>query len=186
MSGLPDTWVSPEQYLTLEDEAESKSEYIDGVIYAMPGAMPLHSLIVANVIAELRSGLRGGRCRVYASDLKVTTPNRKRYFYPDASVICGELLLTEDRKDIVMNPTVMIEVLTPGTAAYDRGPKFLSYQTIPSLEDYVLVSQDERRVESYRRQGESWLYTRIEDQDASLVIASIGTELKLTEIYLGA
>ena len=185
MAALPQTWISPDEYLARESEAEYKSEYVDGVVHAMAGASPLHNLIALNVGAELRSGLRGGPCLAYASDLKVATPNRKRLSYPDASVICGEPALVEGRKDVVTNPTVLIEVLSEGTAGYDRGPKFLAYQSIPGLQEYVLVSQDEPRVECYRRQGDGWFYTRVEGLDGALRLHSVGCELKLSEVYLG-
>ena len=185
MASVPDTWLSPEEYLAREDKADTKCEYLDGVVYSMSGASPMHNLIVMNIGGELRNALRGSRCRVYASDLKVTTPTRKRYFYPDLSVICGEPVLAEERQDVVTNPTVIVEVLSSSTSAYDRGAKFLAYQSISSLQEYVLVSQDERRVECYRRQTESgWYYTRVEHPDSSLSLASLGVELKLDEIYL--
>ena len=121
MESVHTSWISAEQYLAREQQAETKNEYYDGSIYAMSGAMPVHNLLVANVIGELRNGLRGGDCRVYASDLKVTTPNGKRYFYPDATIICGEPVLWDEHKDVVTNPKVIIEVLSASTAAYDRG-----------------------------------------------------------------
>jgi Uma2 family endonuclease len=180
---VPDLYVSPDDYLALEAEAEEKSEYLDGIIYAMPGATPLHNLIVANVIRELGNRLRGTPCRAYASDLKVTTPNGRRFFYPDVSVICGSPILADHRRDVVTNPTVVVEVLSERTAAYDRGAKFLAYQSVPHLQEYVLVAQDECRVECYRRQGSGWFYTRVEDRQASLCLDSIKVELSLVEIY---
>ena len=186
MTVLPNPWTSPEQYLAAEEAAETKSEYFDGSVLAMSGASFRHNTLVSNTIQVLGTALRSGPCRVFPSDLKVTVPSRKRYFYPDASVICGRPLAAEKRKDVATNPTVLIEVLSESTAAYDRGPKFFSYQTIPSLQEYVLLWQDEQRAEVYRRSGESsWLYTLLDGNEATLRLDSVRVELALSDLYLG-
>lgn len=174
--------VSVEQYLAADRTAESKSEYYDGVVYAMSGASLRHNLIVTNLITTLKNGLRGGKCRVYPSDLRVST-SRRRYFYPDVTVVCGSAETADERNDILLNPTLLVEVLSDSTAAYDRGRKFLSYQTIPSLKEYLLVAQDEPRIECYRRQAEGWLYTQASSPDAAVSLESLGIELPLAEIY---
>jgi len=175
--------VSVEEYLAADRTAESKSEYYDGVVYAMSGASLRHNLIVTNLITTLKNGLRGGKCRVYPSDLRVSTPSRRRYFYPDVTVVCGSAQTADERNDILLNPTLLIEVLSDSTAACDRGRKFLSYQTIPSLKEYLLVAQDEPRIECYRRQTEGWLYTQVFSPEAAVNLESLGIELALAEIY---
>ena len=187
MATLRDSYVSPQEYLALERTADFKSEYVDGIIYQMSGASIPHNLIAANLLGSLWTPLRDGSCRVFGSDLKIRTPNGKRYFYPDLSVICGPPQIADDKKDVVLNPKLIIEVLSESTAGYDRGTKFLAYQAIPSLEEYVLVWQDRFLVESYRRQGqEAWLYTKAEGQQATLELPSIGVSVSLAEIYRNA
>ena len=175
--------VSVEEYLAADREAEYKSEYYDGVVYGMSGASLPHNRVVANLIAAFAVRLRGGKCRVYPSDLRVSTPSRRRYFYPDVTVVCGAAQAADDRSDILLNPTVVVEVLSDSTAAYDRGCKFLSYQTIPSLQEYLLVTQDEPRVECYRRQDQGWLYTQVAGPEAAVHLDSLSFDLPLAEIY---
>jgi Uma2 family endonuclease len=185
MESIADLRVSPEQYLTLDDQAELKSEFADGLVFAISPASPVHDLLVSNVGAQLRSGLRGGPCRAYGSGLRVTTPSRHSYSYPDLSVICGHPELADGRKDVVTNPTVIVEVLSESSAARDRGHKFLAYQMIPSLLEYLLVSPEEPRLECYRRRGDtSWVYTRVEGLGSSLRLRSVDVKLTLQEVYL--
>lgn len=124
MSPLPGYRLSPEEYLALERKAEHKSEYIDGIIYAMAGGSERHNLIAANIIIALGTQLRNRPCRVYTSDLKVGAPNSTRFFYPDVSVICGEPQFVDDEKDVILNPILIAEVLSESTAAFDRGKNF--------------------------------------------------------------
>lgn len=175
--------VSVEEYLAAERVAESKSEYYDGVVYAMSGASLAHNQIVTNLIVALQNRLKGGKGRAYPGDLRVSTPSGHRYFYPDVTVVCGPAQTFDERNDILLNPTVVVEVLSDSTAAYDRGRKFLSYQTIPSLKEYLLVAQDEQRVETFRRQPGGWLYTQIAHPEAAVALESLGLELPLVEIY---
>lgn len=184
MSTQPNYYVTPEEYLAVERQAEYKSEYVDGVMYAMAGGSERHNLLAANMIIEIGSRLRGRPCRVYPSDLKVRVPNSRRFFYPDVSVICGETKFADNEKDVVLNPVLVVEVLSESTAGVDRGKKFLSYQQIDSLEEYLLVSQDECLIEKYvRRDDGSWLYTKVSGVDAIIKLASIGCELPLSGIY---
>jgi Uma2 family endonuclease len=187
MASVPNYYVSPEEYLALERKAEFKSEYMDGVIYALAGGSPRHSLLAANIIVSLGMQLRGCNCRVYTSDLKVTTPNLQRYFYPDVSVICGETGVLDEQEDVVLNPILIVEVSSESTAAYDRGKKFLSYQQIDSLQEYLLVSQDEILVEGYARQGnDTWLYTKVTHMEGVLTLPSVNCTLALKDVYLKA
>ena len=182
MASLPQSHLTAEEYLARERVAERKSEYIDGVVVAMAGASERHNLIVANVIMTIGPALRGGPCRVYPSDLKVRVGSR--FFYPDVSVICGDTIFADDEKDVVLNPTLIVEVLSETTRDYDRGPKFFSYQQIPSLQDYLLVHQDEVMVEHYRRHPpNAWLYTQTVGLGSTLELPSLGYRMALTDIY---
>jgi Uma2 family endonuclease len=184
MASIPDYFLSPQEYLTLERKAEFKSEYMDGVVYAMAGASTRHNLIVANLIITLGAQLKGRPCRVYPSDLKVRVPNSKRFFYPDVSVVCGDDEFADAEQDVILNPTLIVEVSSESTAAFDRGKKFLSYQQIGSLQEYLLVSQDEILVEGYARQGnDTWLYTKVTGLDGKLILPSIESELALRDVY---
>jgi Uma2 family endonuclease len=184
MSLQQHTYLTPDEYLAMERQAEYKSEYIDGVVYAMSGASFKHNAIVANVIAELVPRLRSGPCRALPSDMKVRLPDSRKFFYPDVSVFCGEPQFHDDRTDVLLNPVVIIEVLSESTAAFDRGGKFQSYQQLESLREYILISQDQYLVEQYVRQtGESWTYTAIIGPESSLVLPSINCTLSLAAIY---
>ncbi len=184
MASLPSYYLSPEEYLATERRAEFKSEYVDGAVYAMSGASEQHNLIVANLIVMLGTQLRVGPCRVYPSDLKVRVPSGRSYFYPDVSVICGKTEFADDQRDVELNPTVVIEVLSESTAAFDRGKKFQSYQQIVSLKEYLLVSQDEQVVEHYlRRDDGHWLYTKIGWHDESIELPSISCRLAVRDVY---
>jgi len=184
VASVPKYYLSPEEYLALERKAEFKSEYMDGVVYAFAGGSERHNLIVANTIITLGAQLKGRPCKVYPSDLKVRTPNLKRFFYPDVSVVCGEVEFADDKRDVILNPTLIVEVSSESTAAFDRGKKFLSYQQITSLQEYLLVSQDEILVEGYARQGsDRWLYTKVTGLEGSFTLSSIECDLALRDVY---
>ena len=184
MSSLPSYYLSPEEYLAIERRAEYKSEYVDGVMYAMAGGSERHNLIAGNLITELNIQLRAAPCRVYPSDLKVRVPNSKRFFYPDVSVVCGEIQFADDVRDVVLNPILIVEVLSESTAAFDRGKKFQSYQQIESLQEYLLVSQDEFVVEHYLRQEDGhWLYTKVSSLDEAIILPNMKCQLTLKNIY---
>ncbi len=183
MASLPNYYLSPEEYLAAERLAEFKSEYVDGAVYAMSGASVPHNLIVSNLIVALGSQLRGGPCRIFPGDLKVHVPSGKNYFYPDVSVVCGEIEFFDEERDVILNPTIIIEVLSKSTAAFDRGKKFQSYQQIVSLREYLLVSQDEQVIEHYLRQHDDhWLYTRI-GHGESIELPGIDCRLSVTDVY---
>jgi Uma2 family endonuclease len=183
MSSLPNYYLSPEEYLSIERRAESKSEYVDGVIYAMAGGSERHNLIAANIIIALGVPLRDRPCRVYPSDLKVRVPNSKRFFYPDVSVICGETQFADEERDVILNPVLVVEVLSESTEAFDRGKKFSSYQQIVSLQEYLLVGQDEFVAEHYLRQEDGWLYTKASGTDAVLALPALNCRIALSDIY---
>jgi Uma2 family endonuclease len=182
MAIVPEYRVTPEDYLRLERAAEIKSEYDDGVIYAMSGASYPHNLIVAGLIRSLGNRLRPG-CRVTPSDLKVRILRPTRFYYPDVTIVCGPPVFADDEKDVLLNPLIVFEVLSETTAGFDRGRKFHSYQTIESLQEFVLVAQDRYLVEHYRRDGERWVYTPAKGRDARLPLPAVNCELPLDEIY---
>ncbi|HEV2855721.1 MAG TPA: Uma2 family endonuclease [Thermoanaerobaculia bacterium] len=177
-------YLTPEEYLVIERQAEIRSEYLDGEMFAMTGGSFQHTLIIGNVAGELRQQVRRRGCKVCPNDLRVRVPTTGLYTYPDVVVVCGDPLLDDEHRDTLLNPTLIVEVLSPTTEAYDRGKKFEHYRTIDSLAEYVLVAQDEPRVERYLRQnGNSWLFSEIKGLDARIPLRSIECELALAEIY---
>jgi Uma2 family endonuclease len=176
-------WISPDEYLALERAAETKSDYVNGEIFAMAGASVQHVQIVLNVIDVLRSALRGRPCRVLGSDLRLKVSSTGLYTYPDAFVVCGELQLEDNRRDTVLNPVVIIEVLSPSTEAYDRGEKFAHYRRLESLREYVLISQDRYRVERYVRCDGDWTLREFSGPDARVHLESIGCDLPMADLY---
>ena len=175
---------SPEEYLSLERAAEFKSEYLNGEIFAMSGGSPEHSAISVNVTISIGTQLRGKPCRPFSNDMKVRTDPSGLFSYPDLSVVCGEPLHHDPHRDILTHPTVIVEVLSPSTEAFDRGRKFAQYQRIETLSDYILIAQDEPRVEHLmRRPGGQWLLTPIAGLPGLLYIESIDCTLDLAELY---
>jgi Uma2 family endonuclease len=185
MIASPQTRITPEQYLEMERASESRSEFYDGYVYAMSGASLPHGIITGNITRALGNQLERRPCLVVPTDLKIRVSPQGLYAYPDVVVVCGEPKLADRRNDILLNPTVIIEVLSPSTEAYDRGFKFHQYQLVESLQEYGLVSQTEARVEIFRRQpnGE-WLLAESPGVDAVCHFKSIACEIALAEIYL--
>ncbi|MCU0718760.1 MAG: Uma2 family endonuclease [Pirellula sp.] len=178
--------ISIAEYLQNERSADFKSEYYDGEIFAMAGWSPSHSLTAANVSGEARQLLKGYGCQVFNSGLRVKVSKTDLYIYPDATIVCGELQFDDEVRDTLLNPTVLIVVLSESTERYDRGRKSRHYRKIPSLKVLVLVSQEEYRVEWYtRKEDNSWLLQERTDLDQSLNLEPIGIQLPLTEIYRG-
>lgn len=180
---LAERLYSPEEYLALERAAETKSEYVDGYIYAMTGASRAHNLITLNIGAELHRQLKGRPCEAYLADMRVKAAKARSYRYPDITVVCGQPEFVDPRFDTLINPTVIIEVLSPSTEASDRGRKFAEYRGIPSLREYLLVSQDQPRIERYARQAEGWLLTVAEGLEAKMRLDAIDCALDLAEVY---
>jgi Uma2 family endonuclease len=174
---------TPEEYLALERNAEFKSEYLDGRIVAMTGASIAHARIAGNLFGELRQRLRGSLCSAFISDMRVQIGGGRRYTYPDVVAVCGEPQLMDRMQDTLMNPALIVEVLSPTTEAYDRGEKFLHYRGIESLQEYVLVAQDRVLVERFVRAGEFWTLSALMDLDASLELTSVECAIPLREIY---
>ena len=184
MSTLTVTHVTPEEYLAAERLSETRSEYLDGGVCPMTGASANHSRIILNISTELNNQLGDRPCEVFPIDMKVRLADSKKFFYPDVSVVCGELQYHDERKDIFLNPDFVVEVLSPSTEAFDRGAKFRAYQTIESLKEYLLVAQDSPAVEQYVRNGDgSWKYKSVVGLESLLTLPSIECTLKLAAVY---
>jgi Uma2 family endonuclease len=181
MSAQPHPRLTAEEYLAIERAAEFKSEFYDGVMYAMAGGSPTHSLIIASLTAALWQALKSRPCRVFVTELRVRV-DPQAYTYPDIAVVCGEPRTSDD--DNLLNPTMLIEVLSPSTESHDRGLKFERYRRLASLNEYVLVSQSEPRVETYVRQASgSWLFTEITGLDSTASFDAVECKIPLGEIY---
>jgi Uma2 family endonuclease len=177
------SWTSAE-YLAAERASPTKHEFFDGEIFAMAGASFEHNKIVGNLVGELRSALRHRPCDVTPSDLRVKVPATGLYTYPDVTVLCGDPLFEDDGRDTLLNPTVLVEVLSESTEGYDRGKKFRNYRSIATFREYVLVAQDGVAVERYTR-GDDGVWSLHESGAGErLVLASIGCEIAVDEIYL--
>jgi Uma2 family endonuclease len=192
---LPQSYVSYSvaEYLALEREAEERHEYLDGQIYEMAGESPEHGTICVNIGGQLYNQLRGKPCQAFSKDMKVRsgpTPKGRYttkglFSYPDLLVVCGEMKFHDEHRDVLLNPTVIIEVLAPSTEAFDRGKKWVRYQTwLPELTDYVLVSQARPQIDHFHRQprGE-WIYSLVNNLEASFHLTSIDCALLLTDVY---
>lgn len=188
MSALVKPRFTPEEYLKMERQADHKSEYYSGEIFAMAEASFTHNVLVANTVLEFGNRLRGRPCRAVTSDQRVLVKPTGLYTYPDVVIVCGQPQFGDDHLDTLTNPLVIIEVLSPATELYDRGEKFAHYQRLESLQDYLLIAQDKCRVEHYSRWSDGrgqWLLTVLDDMHAVIRIASIDAELTLAGIYEG-
>lgn len=180
------SFVTPEEYLRLDRAADYKSEYHGGDIYAMSGGTPRHSLIAVNLAAFLRNALKGRPCTPYNSDLRVAISPEGLYAYPDISVFCQPMEFVFGTDDTATNPAVIFEVLSPSTEAYDRGKKFEHYRQMPSLQEYLLVSQEAPTVERFARAGDGrWILTDAHGLKAAMHLESLGVSLPLAEVYEG-
>jgi Uma2 family endonuclease len=175
--------LTPEEYLRHERLAETKSEYIDGTLVAMSGATRRHVRIATAISGELYQQLKGGPCEVYTADMRTRIVEGNMYAYPDVMVVCGEPRFEDDQFDVLLNPTLIVEVLSESTEGYDRGLKFARYRQRASLMEYVLVAQNRVSVERYSRQGEQWVLTEATSLDDVMDLPSIGCRLALRDIY---
>ena len=177
-------WLTPEEYLLLQSTAEAKSEYLNGEIFPMSGVSREHNLICLNIATDLQLQLMDRACELYAIDVLTKILSTGLYTYPDVVVVCEEPKFEHFRIDVLLNPNLIVEVLSDSTESYDRGKKFAHYRTIDSLKEYVLVSQYECRVEQYVRQpDDKWLYTETTDPAGSIELPSITCRLSLSHIY---
>jgi Uma2 family endonuclease len=182
MSVLAQAFITPQQYLQRERQAEYKSEYWNGEIFAMAGASRAHNQIVSNIIAALSTQLRDKPCSVYPGDMKVKV--QQKYTYPDVTVCCDPELFEDEQHDVLLNPRVLIEVLSDSTEAYDRGLKFFHYQAITSFQEYLLVSQEFCRIEQFTRHVDNtWIYRQFHALDEVVELKSFGCVLALAEVY---
>jgi Uma2 family endonuclease len=180
---LTQTHYTAEEYLTLERNASYKSEFHDGQIYAMTGASRKHNLITVNIAGVLRSQLKKRPCEAYTNDMRVKAAEAHSYHYPDIVVVCGTPQFEDAQLDTLLNPTLLIEVLSPSTEAYDRGGKFAHYRKIATLREYLLVTHNLPSIERYVRQGDVWILTEALGFEASVPLESIDCVLSLREVY---
>ena len=184
MPSQPKLHYTPEEYLALERRTEYRSEYFNGEIFAMSGASEAHNLIVTNIVRELSLQFKGRPCKVYAGDMRVKVSPTGLYTYPDVVALCGESHFDDDQKDTLLNPTLIIEVLSPSTEAYDRGDKFGHYRKLTSLQEYVLLSQEKLHIDHYVRQPDNqWLLSEASSPQDTVRLPSIDCSLTLAEVY---
>ncbi len=176
---------SPEEYLELERRAETRHEFVDGIIYAMAGESLSHSRICINLAGEVRAKLKGKNCEALSPNMKVRAEGKGMYAYPDLTIVCGKPLFHDRQRDVLLNPKVIIEVLSPSTQRYDQMKKFFRYRKeLPSLTDYVLIYQDAPFIEHHEKQPDGrWTHNAADGIDDVLRIVSIEIELSLREIY---
>ena len=187
MSRLPTRRLfTASEYLLIERQAHEKSEYDRGQIFAMAGASQQHEIIAGNCFGLLWQELTKRGCGVYKSDMKVRANHAKRFSYPDVVAVCGEQSFADERRDVLLNPMVIIEVLSPSTAAYDQGDKAQDYRSILSLRDLLFVNQEESRIEHFARQDQTtWQLASHCGLDASVELKSVGCTLKAADVYRG-
>lgn len=174
--------ITPSQYLARERKATYKSEYLNGEVHPMAGASRIHVLICINLLTLLKIALRGSECQCYHSDLRVRVS--ESFVYPDVTVTCGEEEYLDSAIDTLLNPMLLIEVLSPSTEEYDRGPKFEAYRSLPSLREYLLVAQDRHHVELFRlNDAGRWELFEVSGLESSIELTSVGCTLSLAEIY---
>ena len=187
-TGAAQTHLTPEEYIAFErkflpDSEIVRHEYMNGEIIPMPGASRAHNLIAGNIFGELRNQLKTVDVKSICREMRVSIPTARSYFYPDVGVVCEEPRFEDDVFDMLLNPIIVVEVLSPSTEAYDRGEKFAHYRQLTSLQEYILVAQDRVLVEHYRRQEKQWVLTDFRTLDEILPFPSIQCELPLGEIY---
>ena len=175
---------TPDEYLALERQSEIRHEFLDGTVYAMAGESLAHSAICFNLNVAVGLQLRGTNCRGLSPNMKVRAGEAGLYAYPDLAIVCGAALFHDKYRDVLINPIVIVEVLSRSTQTYDRGEKFERYKSIETLADYVLVSQDRARLEHYSRQSDgTWSHAELVGAVADLTLDSITCRVRLADIY---
>jgi Uma2 family endonuclease len=175
---------SPEEYLELEIPSVDKHEYIDGEIRLMPGGMPNHNRIINNLSAALNSAFKGKPYEAFVADQRLWIPRKRIYTYPDIMIIKGELQLQEGRKDTLINPFIIVEVLSKSTRNYDKCDKFAAYRTISELQEYILIDQYSSHVEHYvKTEQRKWIFQEYDEGDTKLIFASLPFEILLADLY---
>jgi Uma2 family endonuclease len=184
MSAQQTPWTTVEDYLRAERAATFRSEYLNGQVFVMAGGTPTHSFLMASLTSELFGLALDRGCRLFVSDCRLQVAPEGLYTYPDLMVVCGDVQYADGEKDMVTNPVLIVEVLSKSTEGYDRGEKFAQYRRIPSLQEYLLVSQDKPRLEKYVRLPDgTWNFSSSDGPDGSLDVASLGCQLRLDRIY---
>lgn len=183
MTTVQSELLTPAEYLEIERHSEIKHELINGRMYALPGASRQHIKIALSIAASLRSQMRDRNCDVYMADMRVNVDPSGKYVYPDVVAVCGEQHFEDSEVDTLLNPSVIIEVLSDSTERYDRSDKFDYYRSIASLREYVLVAQDIMRVDHYVLQDGQWVFSALTAAGARLSLTSIECEISLADIY---
>ncbi len=187
MSTAPNSFVSPDEYLERERHAQSKSEYPQGEIFAMSGASRPYVLLEKNLLLALDRPLQGKGCEIYGSNMRVRVSPVGLYTYPDLSVTCGEEQFADAETDTLLNPLLMVEILSKNTSSYDRGESLKITRTIPSFQEYLTVAQDRVQVEHWERQKTGqWLLTVHSDAGSTIPLLGLGIQIPLVHIYRGA
>jgi Uma2 family endonuclease len=175
---------TPEEYLAMEEVADHRSEYYQGEIYAMAGGSYNHDVLAGNSYALLHQFARPKGCTAFTSNMRLLVEAHGLYTYPDAMLVCGKPQFALNRKDVILNPVLLVEVLSKSTQSYDRGDKFEFYRSIPTFQAYVMIDQDRIYVEYYQRlDAKRWVLTELTDADSSLTIQSLGLEIPLRQLY---
>jgi Uma2 family endonuclease len=184
MPTLSKPYLTPEQYLAIERKAEFKSEYYQGEMFAISGAREAHNLIAVNAVASLHQQLRGRPCEAYSNDMRVRVTSEDLYTYPDLIIVCGEPMFLDNSFDTLLNPNVIVEVLSESTEAYDRGQKFKLYRSLDSLTEYLLISSQQVSAELFTRQSDGpWLLNAKSSLEDSLDLQSVDCRLRLADLY---
>ncbi|MCC6132633.1 MAG: Uma2 family endonuclease [Acidobacteria bacterium] len=184
MSSVPKpTKMTPEEFLLWERRQESRHEFYDGEIVAMTGASLSHNRLSRNLVRLLGNQLAGSSCEVLGADMRVWIPAWESYVYPDVLVVCGAPGLLDSERDVLLNPRLVIEILSPSTERLDRNKKFRAYQTVESLTEYVLVSQDEQLIEVFTRDGKAWRYVAWLPEAGQVALASVPAALAFADVY---
>jgi Uma2 family endonuclease len=184
MTAQPKQFMTTEQYLIFERQSETKHEYLSGEILAMAGASAAHNIITGNILASLHNQLRQQNCTIFPSDMRLRLFQQNAYVYPDIMVICGSIEFDDAEQDTVLNPILIVEVLSPSTEQYDRGKKSQYYRMIPSLQEYLLIAQDELYIEHFIRYSEhQWLFSEATQDRRMLQLSSINCSLIIDDVY---
>jgi Uma2 family endonuclease len=184
MSAFPQKRWTTEEYLAFEESSSERHDFVGGELYMMSGASENHNLIVTNIIIAIGIQLRNRSCKLYPSDMLIEIAETGDFQYPDVSLVCEPAIIKRDKRETLLNPTVITEVLSSSTEQYDRGKKFHNYRTLDSLQEYVLVSQEANHIERFRRQENiDWLYSDTTDPQAIVEISSIASKLALADVY---
>jgi Uma2 family endonuclease len=187
MAANPERRYTLEEYLELDRTSEERLEFWDGEVFCMSGGSEWHYEIESNIVTFLKTSLKGRGCRAYTGNVRIKVPSAPPYRYADVSALCGEAKFEEiGGVDALVNPQLLVEVLSPSTEAYDRGDKFLHYKSIPTLREYLLVAQNQPHVTHlFKREDGLWIHTDVNELGATLTLTSLGCELPLAEVYAG-